>query len=103
MFAIERPAVDAIFSALTVATEKRMLSNKPTERPSPISDNIIKKIFKIFISVIFGILRCGKMNIVILIDKTILACSGIKVIEKNGILIKRAEILNDAKKNRMSN
>ena len=103
ILAIERPAVDAIFSALTDAAEKRMLSNKPTESPKPISESIIKITFKIFISLTFGTLKYGKIKIDMLIDKTILAWSGIKDIEKNGILIKSAEILSDEKKNEISN
>ena len=45
ILAIDNPAVDAIFSPLTEAAEKRIFKIKPTDKPKPISARIIINIF----------------------------------------------------------
>ena len=103
MFAIDRPAVDAIFSPVTEATENKILKTKPTDTPIPISLKIKIITFIVFNSVILGIFTSGKINKAIEIDITILICIEKNDVEKNGELSKNAATLNDAKKNIKNN
>jgi hypothetical protein len=70
--AIDRPAVDAIFSPLTEAAENKIFKMKPIDKPKPISAKIIINILKTLISIKFGSFIVSKIKNVIHIDKTIL-------------------------------
>ena len=98
ILAIDNPAVDAIFSPLTEAAEKRIFKIKPTDKPKPISARIIINILKTLISIKLGSFIVWKIKNVIHIDKTILTWRGIKLVEKKGILINNALILREEKK-----
>ena len=59
--AIDKPAVDAIFSPLTEAAEKRMFKINPTDKPKPISAKIIMKILITGGAGYIGSMLCTKL------------------------------------------
>ena len=99
ILAMDRPAVDAIFSPLTEAAENNIFIIKPIDKPKPISAKIIINILKMFISIKLGSFIVWKIKNVIHIDKTIRTWRGMKLVEKKGILINNALILKEEKKN----
>ena len=98
MFAIDKPAVEAIFSPATDATEKSILKRNPTESPMPISERIITINLKLSNSKKLGTFTLLKMKKVMHIDITILICMGINAVEKNGELMSNEPIRKDTKK-----
>ena len=93
---IDNPAVEAIFSPATAAAENMIVKISPTDKPIPISDNIIINKLKPGMVCKSGTLIIGNKKAVRLIPATILTCKGIPPNEKNGALIKNEEILNEA-------
>ena len=98
MFAMESPAVEAIFSPVTDATENIIDKINPTDKPIAISVNIKNINLNKFNLLISGTLTSLKIKIVIHIDNTILTCKGIKPVEKKGALKSIEEILRETKK-----
>tara|TARA_A100001015_G_scaffold277108_1_gene335975 strand:+ start:491 stop:901 length:411 start_codon:yes stop_codon:yes gene_type:complete len=93
---IDNPAVDAIFSPATAAAENIMVKISPTDKPIPISDNIMINKLNPGIACISGTLITGNKKAVKLMPTIILTCKGIPLKEKKGALIKNEEIRRDA-------
>ena len=93
---IDKPAVEAIFSPATAAAENMIVKISPTDKPIPISDNIIINKLKPGMVCKSGTLITGNKKTVRLIPATILTCKGMPPNEKNGALIKKDEILKEA-------